>query len=70
MAIQTNLHQAPRTAESCRQEAPVNPGLWKLIAATAAILLLLVGAMQVFNEADKGLAFQSPNPHGNHASAL
>ncbi len=70
MAIRTDLHPSPERAQSCRQEAPVNPGLWKLIAATAAILLGVVGAMELFKENDKGLAFQTPSAHIERPSSL
>ncbi|RWX79292.1 hypothetical protein EPK99_12120 [Neorhizobium lilium] len=70
MAFPTNLHPHPHRVEICRQEAQVNPGLWKLIVAAAAILLLLVGAMEVFKEPEKGLAFQTPAGHLNHPSSL
>jgi hypothetical protein len=60
MAIHTHLHSSREPAEKGRQEEQLNPGLWKLIVATATILVLAVGSMEVFKETEKGLAFQRP----------
>ncbi len=70
MAIPTHLQASYHQDAQCRQEAPVSPGLWKLLVATTAILMLLVGAVRVFHEEQEGLAFQSPVGHVNHPSSL
>jgi hypothetical protein len=69
MAIPTHLQASHQDAQ-CRQEAPVSPGLWKLLVAAAAILMLLVGAVRVFHEEEEGLAFQTPFGHTDHPSSL
>lgn len=69
MAIQTHLHSSREPAEKGRQEeATTTPGLWKLLLATAALLIMTLGAMELFKEKDKGLAFQRPVPSESRTS--
>ena len=70
MAFPTHLHVSHHRDDHGRQEAPVTPGLWKLLVAAAAILVGLAGAVEVFAEKEKGLAFQTPFGHTDHPTSL
>jgi hypothetical protein len=60
MATRSDLHTNHGKPEGARPDAHVNPGLWKLLAAAAAILVLLITAMELFNDGDNAMTIRNP----------
>jgi hypothetical protein len=55
MVSRTNIHANHANLESSStSERPCNPGLWKLLVAAAAILIMLVVVMEIFEDTEQG----------------
>jgi hypothetical protein len=66
MAIRSDLQSNQGTSEGRPQDKHVNPGLWKLVTAAAAILVLLVVSMELFQQSDTSLVRNPEQQSVNH----
>jgi hypothetical protein len=66
MAIRSDLQSNHGTSGHRPQDKHVNPGLWKLVAAAAAILALLVVSMELFRPSDTSMVRNPEQQSINH----
>lgn len=66
MGIRMDLRPDHGKPEDHPHEKPVTPGLWKLVTATAALLVLLVVAMEMFKDPDSAMISNPGHPALTH----
>ncbi|TDK39616.1 hypothetical protein E2F50_05780 [Rhizobium deserti] len=66
MAIRGYLQSNRGTSGQRPQDKHVNPGLWKLVTAAAAILILLVVSIELFKQPDASLVSKPEHQSVSH----